>query len=361
MADPKRVTAADVARSLGLSRATVGFVLNDTPGQTIPEATRRRVLAEAARMGYRPHRAAQTLRRGSSKVILFVLPDWATGLTLQRHLDEAALALDEAGYTLVTCTRHAGGRTRPLWELLTPDVVLGFGPFDAGELASMRDCGITRIVPAAERPAMLDDWPALASGTALQIEHLRERGHRRIGFAAPIDPRVSVLLDARVRAARRTAARLGLDPIDVRPVDHGDGSAGEAARRWREEKVTAVAAYNDDSAAAVVGAAVRAGVSVPDDLAVIGHDDTPLAALFVPSISSVRVDVVGLARHFAASALHEADGRPVPPRDTTADSVVIARESTLAGSGGGSSAPTAVRCREVEPGFHATRGGGPAL
>jgi len=48
----KRVTAADVARSLGLSRATVGFVLNDTPGQSISEATRERVIAEARRLGY---------------------------------------------------------------------------------------------------------------------------------------------------------------------------------------------------------------------------------------------------------------------------------------------------------------------
>ena len=62
----KRVTAADVARSLGLSRATVGFVLNDTPGQTIPPATRERVLTEAARLGYRPHSAARALASGRS-------------------------------------------------------------------------------------------------------------------------------------------------------------------------------------------------------------------------------------------------------------------------------------------------------
>ncbi|MGW3651620.1 LacI family DNA-binding transcriptional regulator [Streptomyces sp. NPDC000878] len=330
----KRVTAADVARSLGLSRATVGFVLNDTPGQTIPETTRRRVLSEAARMGYRPHRAAQTLRRGSSKVILFVLPDWAAGLPMQQHLDEAALALDEAGYSLVTCTRYAAGRARPLWELLTPDVVLGFSPFDADELASMRAAGITRIVPAPEHPTTLDDWPALAAGTALQIDHLHEQGHRRIAFAAPADPHTS-LLDHRVHTAQQAAARLGLAPLDVRPADHRDGSAHEAVRHWRAQGITAVAAYNDDSAAAVVSAAIRAGMSVPADLAVIGHDDTPLAALFVPSISSVRIDIVSLSRHFAALALHEADGRPLPPRDTTTDMVVIAREST----GGGADTP----------------------
>ncbi|WP_369029379.1 LacI family DNA-binding transcriptional regulator [Streptomyces adonidis] len=330
----KRVTAADVARSLGLSRATVGFVLNDTPGQTIPESTRRRVFSEAARLGYRPHRAAQTLRRGSSKVILFVLPDWAAGLPMQQHLDEAALALDEAGYSLVTCPRYAAGRARPLWELLTPDVVLGFGPFDATELASMHAAGITSVIPAPEHPTTLDDWPALAAGTALQIDHLHEQGHRRIAFATPADPHTS-LLDHRVRKAQQAAARLGLAPLDVRPVDHRDTSAHEAVHHWHTQGITGVAAYNDDSAAAVVSAAIRAGVSVPTDLAVIGHDDTPLAALFVPSISSVRIDIVGLSRHFAALALHEADGRPLPPRNAASDTVVIAREST----GGGGDTP----------------------
>jgi len=54
----RRVTAADITAAAGVARATVGFVLNNTPGQIISEGTRQRVLAEAARLGYRPHRAA---------------------------------------------------------------------------------------------------------------------------------------------------------------------------------------------------------------------------------------------------------------------------------------------------------------
>ena len=116
----KRVTAADVARSLGLSRATVGFVLNDTPGQTIPEATRERVLAEAKRLGYRANTAARALASGRSRIILLVLPDWPLDYSMRTHLDEASLALDEAGYSLVTTTPHPGGQAQPLWETLRP-------------------------------------------------------------------------------------------------------------------------------------------------------------------------------------------------------------------------------------------------
>ena len=98
----KRVTAADVARSLGLSRATVGFVLNDTPGQTIPPATRERVLAEASRLGYRPHSAARALASGRSHIVLLVLPDWPLDFTLRRNIEEASLALDANGTDDIT-------------------------------------------------------------------------------------------------------------------------------------------------------------------------------------------------------------------------------------------------------------------
>ena len=130
----KRVTAADVARSLGLSRATVGFVLNDTPGQTIPVATRERVLAEAKRLGYRANTAARALASGRSRIILLVLPDWPLDYSMRTHLDEASLALDEAGYSLVTMTPHPGGQAQPLWETLRPDVVIGMTPFSADRL-----------------------------------------------------------------------------------------------------------------------------------------------------------------------------------------------------------------------------------
>src|SRR4051794_28173 len=70
----KRATAADVARAAGVSRTTVSYVLNDTPHQQIPEATRHRVLEAAERLSYSPSAAARALVRGRSDVILFVFP-----------------------------------------------------------------------------------------------------------------------------------------------------------------------------------------------------------------------------------------------------------------------------------------------
>src|SRR5690606_20782706 len=143
----KRVTAADVARSLGLSRATVGFVLNDTPGQTISEATRERVLAEAARLGYRPHSAARALASGRSHIVLLLLPDWPMDHAMRAHLDEASLVLDQAGYSLVTTTPHPGGQAVPLWESLDPDVVVSLAPVPDAQFAGIAATRARTIIP----------------------------------------------------------------------------------------------------------------------------------------------------------------------------------------------------------------------
>lgn len=324
LSDQRRVTAADIARSLGVSRATVGFVLNNTAGQTISATTRERVLAEAARLGYRPHLAARALASGQSKIVLLVLPDWPVDYTLRRHLDEASLALDEAGYSLVTMTPHPGGHARPLWETLQPDLVLGMVPFTPEQAATITASG-NRIISPEFAPESYGDDLGHALGPRLQVEHLAERGHHRIAFATTGDTRLEALAADREALARATASGLGLD-FRVDAVDDADVDGMLDA--WLAAGVTAVAAYNDDIAALVVGTAIRRGLEVPDRLAVVGHDDTPLAQRFVPSISTIRVDHVGLGRYVAALALHAIEGTPAPVAPPTTRATVVARESS---------------------------------
>lgn len=320
----KRTTAADVARSLGLSRATVGFVLNNTPGQTIPPSTRERVQAEAQRLGYRPHSAARALASGRSHLILLVLPDWPIDFNLRRNIEEASLALDEAGYSLITYTPHPTGHARPLWETLQPDVVMSMTAFNREQIASIRAAGISRIIPD---PDFADEEYSEA-GPALQIEHLVKLGHRRIAFAGSRDSRVSDLVALRRSRADDAAAAWGLAPLVTADVDYLTEDLPEIIRGWVASDVTAVAAYNDDVAAAVVGAALRLGIRVPHDLSVIGHDDAPVSQMFEPQLSTVRVDIVGLGRYFAARAVSAVDGSPVAPQGPAAAVELVQRAST---------------------------------
>lgn len=326
----RRVTAADVARAAGLSRATVGFVLNDTPGQTISPATRERVLAEAKRLGYRPHTAARALRSGQSRIVLLVLPDWPMDYSMRTHLDEASLALDRAGYSLVTMTPHPGGQAQPLWETLRPDVVLGMAPLPRSTVSAMRDSGVQHVLAtvAEDQPEAGEDGLPYTEGPRIQVEHLVELGHSRLAFAGSTDPRLADLVrDRRARASRTLLELTGSGFAADADLDHG--TAAEVVRGWSDRGVDGVVAYNDDIAALVAGAVIRSGRTVPGDVAIIGHDDSPLASLFVPSLTSVRVDTAGWGRYLAQLALSAVTDVPEPETGPDTEARLIVRESTL--------------------------------
>jgi DNA-binding LacI/PurR family transcriptional regulator len=302
----------------------VGYVLNGTPGQTISEATTKRVLDVARELGYRPRAAAQALASGRSRLVLLVLPDWPLDHSARRYIEEASLVLDEAGYTLVTWTPHATGTTRPLWEQLDPDVVVGFAPFDDEEVAAMRSQGIERIIPephvAAER--------AVGGGPALQVQHLHDLGHRRIALATTADPRLRNLARDRAESAREAATELDMVCLDAIGVDAPDVDPRRVVGEWIVGGVTGVVGYNDDIAAQVARASIESGFAVPDDLSVIGHDDSPVASLFLPSLSSVRLDNAGLGRLVAEMALAAVEQREMPHRTDVVFETIVARAST---------------------------------
>lgn len=321
----KRVTAADVARSLGLSRATVGFVLNETPGQTISETTRERVLAEAKRLGYRPHTAARTLASGRSHIVLMLLPDWPMEHSMRTHLDEASLVLDRAGYSLVTTTPHPGGQAVPLWESLQPDVVVALAPVSDAQFTAISESGARTIIPGRDR--LTGDELHFADGPRLQVEHLRGRGSRRIAFAAPTDVRLAALAEERRALAERTHRELTGELLAASARIDATNAA-EVVADWVDTGVDGIVAYNDEVAAIVLGAALRHGIRVPESLAIVGHDDVPLASLLVPSLSSVRVDTAELGRFLAELALSRVLDAAPPAAVPVALATLVQRETS---------------------------------
>lgn len=292
---PRRVRALDVAKEAGVSRAAVGFVINNTPGIAISDATRTRVLAAAKKLGYRPNAAASALARGSSNVVLLMLPDWPLDHMLGRHLSEAERVLDDAGLHLVTSTKHAGSSARPLWEVLAPDIVVGLMPFTESELAAFREAGITRVFP--NREMSVADNPAIVRGPGLQVEHLVSRGHTRLAYVGSADPHLTGLSELRRGVATAVAAENGAEIVTG--VDtHIDSNLSDDVRNWHQAGITGVVAYNDEMAAVVLRAAREAAIDVPREMAVIGHDDTPLARLVSPALTTVAYDASALGELF---------------------------------------------------------------
>ncbi|MDQ0893354.1 LacI family DNA-binding transcriptional regulator [Agromyces ramosus] len=313
------VTSADVARASGVSRTTVSYVLNGTEGTSISDATRRRVLETAARLGYAPSAAARTLRSGRSDLVLCVLPDWPVGPVIETMLDHLADELAERGLSVLV--HHVRG-DRPLselWRAVTPRTVVGLTEFEPDEVLAMRQAGIQVVDTGDAGPDAENPQPHIGR---LQVERLVARSRARIGYATTDDPRVVDFADQRLAGVRAVCAERGLPAPVVIPVGVEARSGSAAVATWRQAGVTGVAAYNDEVAFAVLAGARAAGLDVPGDLAVIGVDDVPLAALASPPLTTVTQHIEREASYLAACVLAALDGDDPPPRPHEAPALV---------------------------------------
>ncbi|MGW0583753.1 LacI family DNA-binding transcriptional regulator [Streptomyces sp. NPDC002920] len=313
------MTSGDVAREAGVSRATVSYVLNDTPHQKIAEATRRRVWEAAARLGYAPSAAARTLRTGRSDIVLGVLPDWPIQHVLGRLIQQLTNAFAEHEFTfLVHSSAQPARPLREIWRALTPAAVLALNEFPETEAEAMRAAGVevvmtmhgsaagdARSSPVSPRVSPLVSEEPIG---ALQARHLVD-SHRRLGYAYPDLPRLDVLAQPRLDGVREVCAERGLPEPDVRTVPLDLNGATEAVKTWlaADPPVTGICAFNDDIAMAVLLALQSLGLRAPHDLAVIGVDDIPGAALLRPALTTVVRDTDTLARGLARRVVDALD------------------------------------------------------
>jgi len=163
----------------------------------------------------------------------------------------------------------------------------------------------------------------------VQAERLASRGHRRLGYAYPDDPRLRFWAEPRLEGVRQACAQLGLEEPVVLTVPNEAAPAAEAVRIWRETDppVTAVCAYNDNTALAVLAGLRLLGLDAPDDLALIGTDDIPAARLVTPALTTVTVDQRSVAEYLAQTIRAALAHQPAP-RFRGGDVIhLVARES----------------------------------
>jgi DNA-binding LacI/PurR family transcriptional regulator len=328
----RRVTSAQVAERSGVSRATVSYVLNKTPNQSIPEGTRRRVMAAVEELGYTPYAPARALRSGRSDVVLFLIPEWPIGSAIARLVEDLTLALAVRGLTLVV---HAHPRSaRPvtdLWKAVTPAAVINDQVLDDDEVRAVRRGDIPVVTPRFR----FDGAETGGEGTfaafqrwigRVQAEHLVATGHDRLGYVLPDDDRLSAFAAPRLEGVRRVCAELGLAEPVTRTVALDVASAARAVRQ--SHGATGICAYNDEVALAVL-AGMRAGrLTAPDDIAVVGVDDIPAAALTSPALTTVAIGMSTLGRYLATAVAHALEGKPAPPGPGPGVVRLIRRETT---------------------------------
>ncbi len=333
-------TLEQVARLAGVSRATASRVFQNSP--RVGSEPRQAVIRAARRLRYVPNRAARSLVTGRSDSVGLVIPEPTTRLfgdpffpRLVRGISEVTAARD---LQLVLFAPQSRADERRL------DLYLAHGHVDGVLLVSLHGSDplparlAQRGVPVVVGGRPLDDAPVSyvdvdnVGGSLDATTHLTRQGRRRIAtITGPLDmpPGQDRLLGYR-QALRR--AGLAPDPALEEPGDFGQESGAGAMRRLLERcpELDAVFAASDLMALGALRALHDAGRRVPDDVAVIGFDDSPLAASVEPPLTSVRQPTEEMGREMARLLLQS-----IESGDRVVRRVILTTELVVRRSSGG--------------------------
>jgi DNA-binding LacI/PurR family transcriptional regulator len=300
----RRVRSADVAQEAGVSRATVSYVLNNTPDGRISDATKARVLAAAKRLGHVPHASARSLRLGRSHVVLALVSDFTFGYVRDQTLEALDTAMTRRGYVFLV--HRYSEELRPLaelWPLIWPDVVVSMAGTSVSDAFSKRDPH-TKLV---EAQPLMDQRRA----GEMQVEYLFKKGHRLLGYAYPTNSNVRSIAEERLAGTIAACARLSIPSPPVQMIDRTDvASVTRALDSWKSSPnpITAICAHNDEIAVMLSLAITSRGLKVGRDLAVVGIDDIPISRF---GISTVAIDIDQTTQRIVEHVLAAVENRPV--------------------------------------------------
>jgi DNA-binding LacI/PurR family transcriptional regulator len=300
-----RVTMADVAREAGVSRTTVSYVLNAAPGRSISASTVRHVGEVAARMGYAPYAPARALRLGRSRIVLSLFPTLAMGHVFDIVMERLAEQLRQRRYTLVM---HSLSRREDaieaLWREIAPAAVVAVAPLPPDEVGVIRRSGAGFIDLSA-------GFSLEGQGRA-QAEVVLARGCRRLAFLGPDDSALGGLAEKQLRGVATACADAGAPPPERATAPFAFDAVLSAVRGWQRRGVDAIVAHNDRLGLLVWAALRHDGLRAPEDVAVIGADDDPLAAA---GLTTIAPDVEAIVGVLVDGIVAGVSGRPVaaPP------------------------------------------------
>jgi LacI family transcriptional regulator len=337
---PKRATARDVAEKAGVSRTTVSFVLNDVAGIRISDDTRRAVLQAAADLGYHPDATARRMVSGRTRVLGFVLhqrPDQAyTDHFVPTVLNGFAQAASEQGYKVLFETippgEGAANFTGLLQERHVDGIALSGPRSDDDDLLRLHAAGAP-IVLLGQLPGSQLAFVDVDNrgGAALATQHLLDLGHRRIGLITNADPVYTASAD-RLAGYRHAleAAGLPFNPAWVRYGNFTPQSGGEAMTALLDAAadLTAIFVASDTVALGALAALRRAGRVVPDDMALVGFDDVPMAEYLDPPLTTVRLPAYGLGWGAGELLTRRLAGEEIRHPQLLLETELIVRESS---------------------------------
>lgn len=332
-----RPTIVDVARAAGVSKSLVSLALSGKSG--VSETSRQKILHAAATLGYTSNTWARSLVQGRTKLIGVVTTDIASAYNA-----DVVIGLEDAAASEEYEVLLAHGRRDP--EHLTRGVqrMLELGTDGLVVVSSQVPQAVLEEA-ARRRPVIVVGRPDNAGelvdvihnddecGGTLAVEHLIEAGHRRIGFVST-SSRAAVT--ARGKAYERAMAQAGLD------YRWAMSAAAQPRQEFAQQLVEAVMTHENEPSVSspsalfvsidrvavdILGAAWDAGVRVPEDIALVGYNNSRLAASVRPGLTTVHQPRNAMGQLAMQLLKERFDGREEPRREVIAPQLVVRSSS----------------------------------
>ncbi|NJC67538.1 LacI family transcriptional regulator [Planosporangium flavigriseum] len=286
----------DVAQHAGVSVSTVSYVLNNSG--PVAADRRARVLDAVEVLNYTPNESARSLKRRSASTIGLVVPDLANQFfaLLAEGVERAA---SERDVLVVLCAPEATGAAGSVnARLLRSQRLDGVVYLSGADMSPSSLLELTRLGPVVLVDEQIPgfDLPAVVSdsrrGARAIARHVLEQGHEQLAIIG--GPAQLWTAQQRLAGYREAIAAAGRDPDDL-PVlagdyrqDSGMKLAAQLFAGPPEERPTALLCANDLMAIGALQYCKSVGLTVPDDLSIVGFDDLPVASLLTPALTTVR-------------------------------------------------------------------------
>jgi LacI family transcriptional regulator len=342
-----RVTGQDVARKAGVSVATVSLALSGRyqDGHRVSAATRERVLTIAADLGYTPNHVARSLRQRKTTILAMLVPRLGNPYYTD-IVGGGQVAALERGYAVTVMPAPDRDTRAHAVRLLGGGIVDGvIVAHHANELVDelrhLRAQGVQTVVvqgrsPDPRIPAIRVDTEESAY---VATRHLISLGHRRIAHltvlggvsgqpATPRSDRLSGYRRALVEGGATPDNRLVvIGGFRANTMEAGAATAAELLRR-PGPRPTAIFTYNDLVAVGAMRTLAKAGIRVPEDMSVVGHDGIPMGAFTSPALTTVAHHTAELGRLAVAMLCDLLDGRSPDQVERLLPTELVVRESS---------------------------------
>ncbi|WP_426446288.1 LacI family DNA-binding transcriptional regulator [Paenibacillus sp. S-38] len=336
----KNITIYDIAKEAEVSVSTVSRVLNSTA--PVKASTKETIMRVIEKYRFQPNALARSLIKKESGTIAMILPDITNPFFPEVFWGSENVAR-EKGYTFFLCN-SAGEYSRESEYLSILQEKRVEGIIFVGGRINLADCPpqlIQEVTEAAESiPIVLVNgnlsksnlhriYTDEAAGAAMAAQHLVDLGHRDIAFIGGLDHITTTI--QKVKAVKKKLKEHGL-PLRSEWLHFGEFSITAGRELMNklldgEERPSAVICVNDFTAIGAIKAATERGLRIPDDISIVGFDDSPLATAVIPELTTVTQNTFELGKLAVERIYQMINGLPAK-RTTVLQPELVVRQST---------------------------------